>query len=92
MFVTVLTQNEAIGAVTASGGGRAPMASVWVRIMTSCINIKRGILKFRTTYLLSVTMPLFLHHFKVFFLLPIINSVYFSLRGIFLKKKEKLLC
>ena len=43
MFVTVLTQNEAIGAVTASGGGRAPMASVWVRIMMSCINIKRGI-------------------------------------------------
>ena len=40
VYVTILTQNEAIGATTASGGGRAPMASFWVRIMTSCMNIK----------------------------------------------------
>ena len=38
--VTILTQNEAIGAATANGGGRAPIASFWVRIMTSCMNIK----------------------------------------------------
>ena len=39
----MLTQNEAMGAATASDGGRAPIASFWVRIMTSCINIKRGV-------------------------------------------------
>ena len=43
-YVTTLTQNEAIGAATASGGGRAPIASFWVRIMTSYMNIKRGVL------------------------------------------------
>ena len=39
----MLTQNEAMGAATASDGERAPIASFWVRIMTSCINIKRGV-------------------------------------------------
>ena len=43
-YVTILTQNEALGAATASGGGRAPIASFWVRIMTSCMNIKRSVL------------------------------------------------
>ena len=32
-----------MGAATASGGGRAPIASFWVRNMTSYINIKRGV-------------------------------------------------
>ena len=36
----MLTQNEAMGAATASGGGRAPVASFWVRIMTPCTNVK----------------------------------------------------
>ena len=40
----MLSQTEAIGAATASDGGLAPIASFWVRIMTSCINIKRGVL------------------------------------------------
>ena len=44
-YVTILTQNEAIDEDTESGGGRAPMASFWVRIMTSCMNIKRGVLE-----------------------------------------------
>ena len=39
----MLTQNEAMGAATASDGGSAPVASLWVRIMTSCISIKRGV-------------------------------------------------
>ena len=39
----MLTQNEAMGAATASDGGSAPIASFWVRIMTSCISIKRGV-------------------------------------------------
>ena len=39
----MLPQNEAMGAATASDGGVAPIASFWVRIMTSCINIKRGV-------------------------------------------------
>ena len=39
----MLTQNEAMGAATASDGERAPIASFWVRIMTSCISIKRGV-------------------------------------------------
>ena len=39
-----LTQNEAMGAATASDGGRALIASFWLRIMLSCINIKRGVL------------------------------------------------
>ena len=39
----MLIQNEAMGAATANVGGRAPIASFWVRIMTSCINIKRGV-------------------------------------------------
>ena len=43
-YVTMLTQNEAMGAATASDGGSAPIASFWVRIMTSCMNIKRGVL------------------------------------------------
>ena len=38
-YVTMQIQNGAMGAATASDGGRAPM----VRIMTSCINIKRGV-------------------------------------------------
>ena len=45
--VTILTQNEAIIIIGAAlrvtgtgGGGRAPMASFWVRIVTSCMNIK----------------------------------------------------
>ena len=38
----MLIQNEAMGAATASGGRLVPAASYWVRIMTSCINIKRG--------------------------------------------------
>ena len=37
-------QNEVMGAATASGDGeRAPIASFWVRIMTSCVNIERGV-------------------------------------------------
>ena len=40
----MLTQNEAMGAAIASDGGIAPIASFWVRIMTPCINIKRGVL------------------------------------------------
>ena len=40
----MLTQNEAMGAATASDGERAPIASFWVRIMTACINIKKGVL------------------------------------------------
>ena len=28
-------------------GGRAPIASFWVKIMTSCINIKRGVYQLR---------------------------------------------
>ena len=43
-YVTILTQNKAIGAATASGGGRAPIASFWVGVMLSCIYIKRGVL------------------------------------------------
>ena len=43
-YVTVRTQNEAMGAGTVSDGERAPIASFWVRMMTSCINIKRGVL------------------------------------------------
>ena len=39
----MLIQNEATGAATASDGESAPIASFWVRIMTSCINIKRGV-------------------------------------------------
>ena len=39
----MLTQNRAMGAATASDGERAPIASFWVRIMTSCISIKGGI-------------------------------------------------
>ena len=34
--------NEGMGAATASDGELAPIASFWVRIMKSCINIKRG--------------------------------------------------
>ena len=45
----MLTQNEAMGAATASDGGHAPIASFWVRIMTSCINIKRGIYRICNT-------------------------------------------
>ena len=30
--------NDAMGAATASGGGRAPLASFWERIMMSCMN------------------------------------------------------
>ena len=41
----MLIQNEAMGAATASDGGRAPTATFWVIIMMSCINIKRGVLK-----------------------------------------------
>ena len=33
-----------LGAATASGGRHAPLASFWERIMTSCMNIKRGVL------------------------------------------------
>ena len=40
----MLTENEAMGASTSSDGGRAAIASFWVRMMTSCINIKRGVL------------------------------------------------
>ena len=40
----MLTQNEAMGAATASDGERAPITSFWVRIMTSRINIKRGVM------------------------------------------------
>ena len=40
----MLTQNEVMGAVTASDGGRAPIASFWVRIMMSCINIREAYL------------------------------------------------
>ena len=40
-YVTMLIQNEAMGAATASDGKRAPTASVWVRIMTSCIKVLR---------------------------------------------------
>ena len=43
-YVTILIQREALGAATASRSGRAPIASFWVRIMTSCMNIKRGVL------------------------------------------------
>ena len=39
----MLTQNEAMGAATASDGKHAPIASFWVGIMTSCISIKRGV-------------------------------------------------
>ena len=39
----MLTQSEARGASTASDGERAPTASFWVRIMTSCASIKRGV-------------------------------------------------
>ena len=39
----MLTQIEAMGAATASDGGLAPIASFWVRIMTSCISIERGV-------------------------------------------------
>ena len=39
----MLIQNEAMGAATASGGERAPIASFWVRIKTACISIKRGV-------------------------------------------------
>ena len=39
----MLTQNEAMGAASASDGGRAHIASFWVRMMTSCISIKRGV-------------------------------------------------
>ena len=46
--VTMLTQNEAMGAATASDWERAPIASFWVGIMTSCRvrvrSIKRGVL------------------------------------------------
>ena len=38
-----LTQNEAKGAATASVG-HAPIAPFCVRIMTSCISIKRGVM------------------------------------------------
>ena len=51
-YVTILTQNEAIGA--AIGGGHAPLASFWVRIVKSCMNIKRGVLMNTFTDLLSV--------------------------------------
>ena len=40
-YVTIITQNEAIGAAIISSGGRAPIASFSVRIMTSCMNILR---------------------------------------------------
>ena len=51
--INVLTQNEAIGACHATTSTShsilvavaAPMASFWVRMVTSCVNIKRGILK-----------------------------------------------
>ena len=44
-YVTMLTQNETMGAATASDGEHAPIASFWVRIMTSCVSIKRGVLR-----------------------------------------------
>ena len=37
--VTIQTQNQTKGAATASAGGRASIASCWVRIMTSCMHI-----------------------------------------------------
>ena len=39
-YVTILMQNEAIGAATASGGRCAPMASFLARIITPRMNIK----------------------------------------------------
>ena len=42
---STLTQNEAIGAATASGGGRANSLICFKRIMTSCMNTKRVVLK-----------------------------------------------
>ena len=37
-YIAILTQTEAIGAATASGGGCAHIASFRVRILTSCIS------------------------------------------------------
>ena len=55
----MLIQNGAMGAATASDGGRAPIASFWVRIMTSCISIKRGIWDIQVgTYMNSFTIHL----------------------------------
>ena len=39
----MLIQTMAKGAATASDEGHAPIALFWVRITTSCINIKRGV-------------------------------------------------
>ena len=39
----MLTQNETMGPATAIDGGSAPIAAFGVRIMTSCISIKRGV-------------------------------------------------
>ena len=41
--VTTLTQNEAIGAATVLVTWRAPLTSLWVRIVTSYMNIKIGV-------------------------------------------------
>ena len=43
MYATILAQNEAKGAATTSGGERAHIASFWVRIMSSCMTIKRSV-------------------------------------------------
>ena len=51
----MLTQNEAMGAPTVSDGGGAPITSFWVRIMTSCISIKRGVGATLTTALSQPT-------------------------------------
>ena len=49
----MITQNEAMGVATASDWERAPIASFWVRIMASCLNIKRGVLDANGTNLLE---------------------------------------
>ena len=38
----MLTQNESMDAATASDGKRAPIASFWVGIMTSCISFNNN--------------------------------------------------